>query len=633
MRPLLALAASALLASCALKRIPAWAGDDRSAMSGVPASFGAPQELPEGTKIVWDFGDGTPPVTAAGKVEHVFPRAGAFTISQTVADKDGEKRTATAKVTVLRRSPTLAVPPEVRAVMIAQWPWARVSLHREAASRLGLRDFYEEIARSVGSAVGFDVTNPEESLKNGFDPDEGMAIFTVPQDAEGMIVAVGTVDEAKAEAALRRFLERDLSARSPALKPFALADRTAPGGTRVVVGTRPGAPEQVAFVFKYGYAYLRTPAATDPLLALRDIDALAPDKGLERDLAYINTVKRVGPGDFTFYSASRPEGAWSGPGPGGAGPFARTFQKLGASAFSVNLKEDRVDVRIFAQLRDLTGQKLLDAFTAQKPPPDLAAALPAGAVAYLKLSGSPAALWQEIGRSAAERKEELEKRLKELLQIDLEKEWLPLFTGNLGAAFYLDAHALLDAVLGEQVAAFDRSTVVVAAEIVPGKAGEVRAALERAAQGLEKHMKVASAAVEGARFVRMGDGAVLAAQRGELLYLAIGGPRDAHEPGDPPLGALGAVLKPAGRSLAEALKRAGVRGFDLPNHQLAYLDIAGAMRNLQGAADEQGGLIGQGAKLVAGRVAGLRDALFEARPSADGIDAQLVLRFARPREE
>src|SRR5919201_7141640 len=75
---------------------------DRTVASGVPVTYGTDQSLPKGTRIVWDFGDGTPPVEGA-RVEHAFPRSGTFRTTQTVIGSDGEKRSATATATVLRR--------------------------------------------------------------------------------------------------------------------------------------------------------------------------------------------------------------------------------------------------------------------------------------------------------------------------------------------------------------------------------------------------------------------------------------------------------------------------------------------------------------------------------------------------
>jgi hypothetical protein len=631
MRFLLAASAAALLAtSCAHPRVGAYAGEDRTVQSGVPVKFTGPAELPEGTQVLWDFGDGT---QAKGTVvEHSFPRAGQFTVTQTILDKDGEKRTATARVSVLRRSVPMAVPPDARAALVAQWPWARVSMQREIAARLGLRDFYESIARNLSEAVGFDVTSPEASAQNGIDPDEGIGIFTVREDPEALVVTVGISDEAKAEAVVRKLLQRDLSAISPALRPFQLADAKLPSGARAVVGTRNNGAEQVAYTFKYGYLYLRTPGATDPLVALGGIDALTPDKGLERDPTYLTTVKRVGTGDFVFYSAPPPPDA-PPPSEARTGMLARTLAQVGAMAFALRAQTERLDVRLFTQLRNLTGEKLVQAFSPAKPPPDLAALLPGGAIVYLKISGSPAALWREVGRAAGDRKTELEERLRALSGVDVEKDWLPLFTGNAGVAFYLDAAALLEAVLGEQVATFDRSTLVGAVEIAEGKGDAVRAVLERSTRELAAKLPVEKLSVGGAPVWKLGDGALLISQKGPTFFFALGGPRETAG-GRPPesgdLGPLGLALQGGKqRTLSDVLRKEGVRGFDLPQDQLVYVDIARAVKLLQQAADQQGGLVSMGARSIAERLAGLRDALFEARPSQEGIDAELTIRFSK----
>src|SRR4051812_30807520 len=106
---LLALSLAAVVVAGCVKRVAPSAGDDRTTLSGVPVQFGRDEEVPEGTQITWDFGDGTAPQPGA-RTEHTFPRAGAFTVTQTIADKDGQTRTSTAHVTVLRRAVPSAVP-------------------------------------------------------------------------------------------------------------------------------------------------------------------------------------------------------------------------------------------------------------------------------------------------------------------------------------------------------------------------------------------------------------------------------------------------------------------------------------------------------------------------------------------
>jgi len=181
----------ALSVCCAcVKRIAPSAGEDRTSLSGVSQKFGSDEQAPQGTKVSWDFGDGTPPASGV-HVEHAFPRAGAFTVTQIVADKDGQERRASAHVTVLRRSVPMAVPADARAALILQYPWGRIALHRQVAARLALSGLFEETARAFNEALGFDSLDPQAALANGFDTDEGFALFTVPQDPEALIVAVG----------------------------------------------------------------------------------------------------------------------------------------------------------------------------------------------------------------------------------------------------------------------------------------------------------------------------------------------------------------------------------------------------------------------------------------------------------
>jgi hypothetical protein len=84
-----------VLLSC-VKRINPDPGDSRTSVSGVPLRFGQPQELPEGTQIIWDFADGTPPQQGV-TVVHAFQRASVYTVVETVRDRTA-RRTARTRV-------------------------------------------------------------------------------------------------------------------------------------------------------------------------------------------------------------------------------------------------------------------------------------------------------------------------------------------------------------------------------------------------------------------------------------------------------------------------------------------------------------------------------------------------------
>ena len=647
----------ALSVCCAcVKRIAPSAGEDRTSLSGVSQKFGSDEQAPEGTKVSWDFGDGTPPASGV-HVEHPFPRAGAFTVTQIVADKDGQERRASAHVTVLRRSVPMAVPADARAALILQYPWGRIALHRQVAARLALSGLFEETARAFNEALGFDSLDPQAALANGFDTDEGFALFTVPQDPEALIVAVGTSDDAKSLAAVRRMLTHEKGAGKLAGGPFTLSEGKLADGTPVVLGAG-AAGEKIGVLQRFGYLYLRLAGATDPLKSLESAAAVPADKGLALDPTYLATVKHVGSGDVIFYSHPAGPAAEEG-------TRSKWTDQLGASAFALNDKDELVEVRLFTQLRNLTGQPLSDAFKAAKPPPDLAARLPAGPAAYLRFSASPAAIWHELLRTSGADATRLRDRALEL-GVDLEKDLLPAFTGNLGVAIYLDSAALVEAMLGEQVGSLDRSTFLVAAELAEGKAAALQAALDRVMKSRPEGDRIAIDG--GGAFYRVGEGVqvALTTKPGAgpgMLYLAVGGGQPHAEEAPPPppakaekpgakkkkkastpaapettaasLGPLGAVLLPEANAetLSAALKKAQLGGFDLASEQVAWLDIRGVVHSVEKAGAEQGGIMGATARLLSERFAGLRDALLEVRPSQDGLDASLFVRFppAKPK--
>src|SRR5207249_187898 len=159
------LCAAFLLASSCIKRVAPDPGADRAAYAAVPIAFGQREAVPEGSEVVWDFGDGT---QATGmQVTHAFPRAGVYTIVETIRDK-------------------------------------------------------------------------------------GAGFFTVPQDPEALVFAVGTLDDAKALAAARRLLSSPRGVGRFGAGPFQLSDAKLPDGTPVVLG-QSAAGDKVAVVQRYGY--------------------------------------------------------------------------------------------------------------------------------------------------------------------------------------------------------------------------------------------------------------------------------------------------------------------------------------------------------------------------------------------
>jgi PKD repeat protein len=628
MRIRLACAAVLILTAC-VKRVAPAAVEDRTVTSGIPTSFGEDREVPEGVRIVWDFGDGSPPAEGA-KATHAFPRAGTYKVTQTIVDPDGQRRTATAAVTVLRRAVASALPPDARAALIQEIPWRRMNVHRETATRLGLRDVFDDTARALSDALGFDATSEQAASANGFDPDEGVALYTVPQDQEALVAVVGTSDDARALAAVRRLLAHQGGTGRFSGGPFQVSEATLDGAPLLVGTGRAG--EKVGVVQRLGYLYLRLPGATDPAVALHGALGLQPTGGLVTDATFRSTVRHVGSGDVVFFSR------------GSGNPQGRFTSTVGPSAFALIDRKELIEMRLFAQPRNLTGDALLRTFTPLKPPPDLAARLPPGPAAYVKLSGEPASMWRELLRFGAADAGHAKDRVHELTGLDVEKDLLPSFTGNVGIAVYLDSSALLDAVLGEQVASLDRSGFLAVAELAPGKGQLLASAIEGRVSPERKFR------LSGATAWKLAENGLEAAIKGDFLYLALGGDPGEEEPPPPEpkprrgrrgkpapppppdpkqLGRLGAALQAeqGARTLSDDLKAGGVRGFDLASDQIAWLDLRGLVHSIQAAAQQHGGVLGAGTRLVAERFGSLRDVLLEARPSPDGVQAELVVRF------
>jgi hypothetical protein len=187
------------------------------------------------------------------------------------------------------------------------------------------------------------------------------------------------------------------------------------------------------------------------------------------------------------------------------------------------------------------------------------------------------------------------------------------------------------------------------AELQPGKGQPLASAIDARVRP-DRRFRLAG----GATVWKLGENGAEAAVQGDFLFLSLGGeqsqpsepkpsppvrrgrrakpaPPPAPEPKD--LGRLGAALaqRTGAHSLADDLKAEGVRGFELPTDQIAWLDVRGVVRSIQAAAQEHGGVLGAGTRLVADRFGSVRDILFEARPAPDGVQAQLYVRFGAGR--
>ncbi len=624
-----------------------------SAPAGTEVKLGEPQLLPEGTSVHWQFGDGTPEQVGA-QVTHVFPHAGDFTVVETVQDKDGEKRSLELHAMITRRGVAQAIPADARSALILERPWARFEVQRKAAERVGLGELFHQTDRDFSDLFGFAASDPKAAEENGADVDEGIGLYTVPQDLEALVACAGVSNPEKAVQSLQHLLARDHGG------AFALHPAALPDGTAVTLGERNNGAEKIGFLLHGGYLYLRVPGASDPLLALASAAALPLEAGLEKDAKFNAALGHVGPGDAVFYSAGRE----------GDAVASRFANQISASAFSLTVSAEQVQIRAFGQPKNLAGQALVEAFTPASVPPDFAARLPVGAAFYAKASGAPATLWNELLKALGPDGQALRDRLALAFGSDIEK-LLPDFTGNGAIALYLDAQSLIEALLGEQVATLDRSTFITVSELKPGTREALRSALNHAAA----ETKNVERDVRGASFWRISDG-IQVAIKGDLMFAAIGGAPEI-DGGDGSTGnekggekATAQIVKPAKpAAVAAPASKAGARHagkkpsppreltaaevgplaaillapdnapalalqlkdaplpFTAKSEQMVWIDIRGTLARLQSAADEQGGMVGMGVRRITDRVGGLRDALLDAHPTPEGIVGTITLRF------
>src|SRR5207248_7811997 len=138
--------------------------------------------------------------------------------------------------------------------------------------------------------------------------------------------AVGTSDDAKALAAVKRLLAHEGGTGRFAGGPFQLTESSL-DGTPVLLGNGRGG-EKVGLLQRYGYLYLRLPGMSDPAPALRGALKVQPTSGLSADSLFQAAMRHIGSGDMVFFSR------------GTGGSRGRLASSVGASAFTVIDRKD-----------------------------------------------------------------------------------------------------------------------------------------------------------------------------------------------------------------------------------------------------------------------------------------------------
>ncbi len=376
--------------------------------------FGTRAEpVPEGTKIVWDFGDGT---TAEGQVvSHAFARAGEYRVTMRVEDS-GDPRSATSLVRVVRRPPAAAVPPNVASAFIFDRFFARLPKHLELIERFFGSERTSAAISAAEEILGVDPTRPEQLDAAGIDPEEGLVICALPDDT-GTWVITGVLDEAKALAAAKASLSRKFGA------PFVEAPH---GFSSITSG------DSVAYAGAMGgYLYVRLPAKEGrQQTANLALLATMPPEGLFSDATF-STARAAVPGEdlFVFGRASE---VWKLHRP--TGPLSKLQGGASALSLGVSLGEQQVDLDMLLSMDAQGVQSLGSLFGAPAALP-AAKLAPPGATGYVSAALAPELLRELV-------KDEPEDLAMLGPGAALLRELVRVSRGALTAAIYFDVAGL-----------------------------------------------------------------------------------------------------------------------------------------------------------------------------------------------
>ncbi|NBD08538.1 MULTISPECIES: PKD domain-containing protein [Corallococcus] len=250
--PLFLLMAAVGLGTSACHGVRPDLGPERTLEAGVPESFGS--QSPKAPTVTWDFGDGTPPQTAAG-ARHAWATAGRYTVRAL----DGQKELARVVLTVVPRPVLRAVPADAQTVL-----W----VPRLRGNVEGLMGFYERMVGAANARRTLEDAPLVPLLLRGVsggrsevDPEEGFGFFLLP-DFDGVVALLGVTDPKAAIAAVSRELRSAGHQVLPREDGSARVDPVDGGRSMLLFADR-------------GYVYLAVPDSPDAPAPGETVKALA----------------------------------------------------------------------------------------------------------------------------------------------------------------------------------------------------------------------------------------------------------------------------------------------------------------------------------------------------------------------
>lgn len=430
--PLLALV---LAAGCA--RFVPQAPKSQTVYAGEPSRIALREKPPEGTELRWNAGDGTK-AEEGPELVHAWQRPGTYTVKV-----EGPGGADSFQVEVLPRPVLRAVPAGVELAAAFPELWTRAPEFLRFASRLvgnnpELRDQIQALYEKLGLGDGAS-QNLEE---NGIDPAEGMAFVRCPEDPEGIWYLIGTLDD-----------ERALNFGAQTSGAEDLERIESAGGPLYVGANAEG--QVIALGVTNGYLALRLEGSPGDIEGAFARIAKLPDGSLG-DRESFRKARALAPGEDAIVYVEV-AGDQAG---GEKMPFA----------VGVDFDIDRSVMRFGMPLAPndvASARSLFDGVGAR---PDSLARFPAGAVAFAEMTLVPSHLVQLIAADPV--------KGAALEGMVLAKTGIPLdrllagITGHVSGALFLDADALLGALIGAASGQGSEAELIPPAAIRVGLAGD-----------------------------------------------------------------------------------------------------------------------------------------------------------------
>jgi hypothetical protein len=358
-----------------VKRVPASAGPDISVRAGQNVELGRKQELPEGARMSWSFGDGAE--IDGSHVAHSWDIAGDYKLTVTVSDPDGRTRSDEALVKVSRPELLDLLGDSVDELFLLDRPSERL---RDLPLLLEKFFVSGQAANAtlawINEMLGFDPFDAQSLAGAGVDPKGSLGVLHLAASgAIGQVVVFPVLDREKALGTISQFFSPTAASEQPAKRDPSIIEELS--ADKKTVG---------AYTFFGGHAWLCKAGALgmDPTELLANVRAWdGADKLLDKPDFKRAAEGRGERGPIELFVS---------------GSFFKRAGKGGAQAgldyLIAQARPGESGLRLSGRigLTDAAAKSLLPALRSITAVPPLGSFLPAGRHLFLKLSANPSGL-------------------------------------------------------------------------------------------------------------------------------------------------------------------------------------------------------------------------------------------------